>query len=124
MTPRYLTAAYALHVVERLGFHVRDAGLLTSAIARPEASFGGIEVYPELEGKAAVLFESLARNPPLFDGNKRTAWILMQIFLELNEEDLRFDEDDAFEHIIGVASGQTDSDTSASWIRDRLHPLP
>lgn len=123
MTARYLTAEHAFHVVERLGFHVRDAGLLTSALARPDASFGGTEVYPEIHDKAAVLLESLSRNHPLFDGNKRTAWILTQIFLELNNLDLRFDENEAFEHIIGVASGKIDAEASAVWIADHLTPL-
>lgn len=120
---RHLEPEYALHVVERMGFHVRDAGLLASAIARPGASFAGTEVYSEIHEKAAVLLESLARNHPLFDGNKRTAWILTQIFLELNGHDLRADDDDAFDYIIGVATGEIDSDASAAWIRDRLHPL-
>ena len=72
----YLTDDEAFAVVDRLGFHVRDAGLLSSAIARPRTTVFGEDAYPDLATKAAALFESLVRNHPLLDGNKRLAVVL------------------------------------------------
>lgn len=63
---------------------VRDEGLLLSALARPSASFGGQDLYPTPFEKAAALLESLVRNHPFVDGNKRVAWECMDILLDLN----------------------------------------
>lgn len=119
---RYLTLENALSVVDRMGLHVRDAGLLASALSRPEAGFGGTDVYPSLPEKTAALMESLARNHPLFDGNKRTAWVLTQIFLWLNDRVVEATEGDAFTHILAVASGSADVETSAAWFAERIRP--
>ena len=58
--------------------------LAESALAAPFAGLGEEEAYPTLEQKAAVLLERLVRNHPLPDGNKRTAFLLMLLFLERN----------------------------------------
>ncbi len=68
---------------------VRDVGLLESAIARPQASAFGEDAYPDLHLKAAALLESLARNHPLVDGNKRLAWVATRYFLIKNGTDAR-----------------------------------
>jgi death-on-curing protein len=81
---RYVELPQAIGILEALGFHVRDIGLLSSALARPSSSMFGVEAYPEIETKAAALLSSLSQNHPLFDGNKRSAWILTLTFLELN----------------------------------------
>jgi death-on-curing protein len=52
---------------------VRDMGLLGSALARPQATFGHNDLYPDLWSKAAALMPSLIKNHPFVDGNKRTA---------------------------------------------------
>lgn len=61
-----------------------NVGLAESALAAPRAGFGSVERYPTLLEKAAVLLERLARNHPLPDGNKRTAFIVTGPFLEAN----------------------------------------
>ncbi|MGQ4362950.1 type II toxin-antitoxin system death-on-curing family toxin [Streptomyces sp. SAS_272] len=63
---------------------VRDMGLLVSAIERPRTDVFGAELYPTLHEKAAALLHSVARNHALIDGNKRTAWLAMRVFLRLN----------------------------------------
>lgn len=63
---------------------VRDMGLLVSAIERPRTNVFGVELYPTLHEKAAALLHSVARNHALIDGNKRTAWLTMRVFLRLN----------------------------------------
>ncbi|MFJ2560786.1 MULTISPECIES: type II toxin-antitoxin system death-on-curing family toxin [unclassified Streptomyces] len=87
---------------------VRDAGLLESAVHRPSAAMFGQEAYPDVIEKAAALLRSLAINRPLFDGNKRTAWLSCVTFLALNEVHLRPDIDAAERLVIAVATGRTD----------------
>jgi len=63
---------------------VRDMGLLVSAIERPRTNVFGVQLYPTLHEKAAALLHSVARNHALIDGNKRTAWLAMRVFLRFN----------------------------------------
>ncbi|MFF7341269.1 type II toxin-antitoxin system death-on-curing family toxin [Streptomyces sp. NPDC008163] len=63
---------------------VRDMGLLVSAIERPRTNVFGAELYPTLHEKAAALLHSVARNHALIDGNERTAWLAMRVFLRFN----------------------------------------
>jgi death on curing protein len=87
--------------------HVADYGLLDSAVARPVATVFGIDAYPDLFTKAAALFQSLARNHALVDGNKRTAWAATWTFLGINGVELAagFDVDAAEEFVLNVATG-------------------
>ena len=59
---------------------LRDRGALESAVAQPEASFGGEDLYPSLASKAAALGHSLIQNHPFVDGNKRVAHAAMEVF--------------------------------------------
>ncbi len=102
---RYLELDDALYIIEKFGFYMRDAGLLASALARPATSLFGSDAYSELPLKAAALLESLARNHPFADGNKRTAWTLMALFLWINGSAHDFTTDEAYALVIGVASG-------------------
>ncbi|GGV84577.1 toxin Doc [Streptomyces griseoloalbus] len=63
---------------------VRDRGLLVSAIERPRTHMFGAELYPTPHEKAAALLHSVARNHALIDGNMRTAWLAMRVFLRCN----------------------------------------
>jgi death on curing protein len=63
---------------------VRDMGLLVSAIERPRTNVFGAELYPTPHEKAAALLHSVARNHALIDGNMRTAWLAMRVFLRIN----------------------------------------
>lgn len=68
----------------------------------------GEEAYPDVIDKAAALLQSLAINHPLFDGNKRMAWLSCVSFLAMNGVDLRPDIDAAERLVIAVATGETD----------------
>jgi death-on-curing protein len=87
---QYLTAEQVLFIHARLidetgGSHgVRDVGLLASAVARPQATFEGNELYPTLFLKAAALMASLVQNHPFLDGNKRTGITAAALFLQRN----------------------------------------
>ncbi|MEU3265395.1 type II toxin-antitoxin system death-on-curing family toxin [Streptomyces bacillaris] len=98
----------AEHACDDMQIVVRDAGLLESAAHRPSAAMFGEEAYPDLIDKAAALLQSLAVNRPLFDGNKRTAWLSCVTFLAMNGVDLRPDIDAAERLVIDVATGETD----------------
>ena len=63
---------------------LRDLGLLESAVARPQSSFGGEDLYPTIFLKAGALVHSLLMNHQFVDGNKRTAMFSVMTFLELN----------------------------------------
>lgn len=85
---------------------VRDLGLLDSATHRPRTSLWGREAYPTLDEKAAALLESLVRNHPLVDGNKRLGWLATVVFLDINGAWVEAPDDDAYDLVIAVASGQ------------------
>ena len=105
----YLTLAELIHVAERvLGDHVpvRDAGLLQSALARPQATAFGADAYATLEAKAAALLHSLARNHALVDGNKRLALAGTIAFLGVNGRRLTLTNDQAYELVMTVSAGE------------------
>ena len=99
-----------LHIAERtLGnVEVRDLGLLESAAARPQASAVGDHAYPSLLEKAAALIHSIARNHALVDGNKRLALAGGIAFLGINGLRLTMSNDEAYDLIISLATGQLD----------------
>jgi death-on-curing protein len=92
----YLDVEDLLGLVRRLGVQARDVGLLDAATARPRSSVLGEDAYPTLDLKAAALLESLARDHPLVDGNKRLAWWATTLFLWLNEREPALSDDEAF----------------------------
>jgi death-on-curing protein len=96
---------------------VRDHGLLESAAARPRATVFGADAYPSLEEKAAALLHSLARNHPLVDGNKRLALAGTIAFLGLDARALTWSNDEAYDVVIAVASGEIDD---VATIADRI----
>ena len=100
-----------LHIAQRtLGTNpeVRDYGLLESALARPQASAFGEDAYPSIHDKAAALMHSLAKNHALVDGNKRLALAATIAFYGMNGLRLTLTNDDAYNLIINVATGQID----------------
>lgn len=111
----YLTLQDLLTIAER--YHllpVRDLGLLDSAAHRPSTSLFGDDAYSELSEKAAVLLESLVRNHPLVDGNKRLGWIATVIFFERNTQGVDAPHDAAYDLVIGIAEGRVDHHESAA----------
>ncbi len=108
----YLTLPELLHVAERtLGgaVVVRDYGLLESAVARPQTSVFGDDAYDAVEDKAAALLHSLARNHALVDGNKRLTLAGLIAFLGVNGRKLTLSNDEAYDFVISVATGEMDA---------------
>ncbi len=99
-----------LHIASRtLGtFEVRDIGLLESAAARPRSTAFGEDAYPSIHHKAAALLHSVARNHPLVDGNERLSLTATIAFYGLNGMQLTLSNDEAYELVMAIASGQLD----------------
>jgi len=115
----YLDLDALLHVANRtLGAEpeVRDHGLLESALARPQASAFGEDAYPTIHDKAAALLHSLARNHALVDGNKRLALAGTIAFLGMNGLRLTFTNDEAYDFVIAVATGELEDVSSIATI--------
>ena len=120
----YLELEDLLALIDEMGVGpVRDLGLLDSAAHRPQTTVFGEDAYPDLHTKAAVLLESLTRNHALADGNKRLGWVSVVVFYGLNGLAVVAPEDDAYDLVISVATGDTTSaDTAATlsgWISPR-----
>ncbi|HKY94011.1 MAG TPA: type II toxin-antitoxin system death-on-curing family toxin [Kiloniellales bacterium] len=127
MTWRWLSkaATLAFHE-EQIGEHggafgVRDLGLLESALARPEnlAAYGD----PDAADLAAAYAFGIAKNHPFVDGNKRTAAVLMETFLDLNGQELTADDASLVVVVLALAAGDMSEAELAQWLRENLKPL-
>lgn len=96
--------------------------LADSALHAPAAGFGDTEFYPDFVDKAAVLVVRLAKNHPLHDGNKRTAWVALRMFVELNgwTWSPAPTVDEAERAVLAIAAGEWNQDQMAAWLRDHL----
>jgi death on curing protein len=97
---------------------VRDFQALESALSRPFQTFDNVELYPSIIEKAASLLESLLANHPFVDGNKRTGYVLMRLFLKKNGMDIIADEETKYQFVIDVASGVKRYDDILIWLED------
>jgi death-on-curing protein len=99
---------------------VRDPGLLSSALARPRnlAAYG----TPDVAECAAAYGYGLSRNHPFIDGNKRTAFVAMELFLELNGYSLRAEDGDCVLTMLAVAAGDIEEEALARWVREHMAP--
>ena len=113
---RFIPLPTFVKELERVGFMVKDLGLLDSALARPKTSLFGEDAYPTLELKAAAMVESLILNHPMMDGNKRSSWFALNYFYALNGKVIVATQDEAFEYVLGVATKSLDLNASAQWI--------
>jgi death-on-curing protein len=93
-------------------------GLAESALHAPAMSFGGVEFYPDLFDKAAILCVRLARNHPLPDGNKRVAYLALVEFLGRNGIDWAPPSvDETVRMIEEIAAGRVSARELAEWLR-------
>ncbi|MBV7440235.1 type II toxin-antitoxin system death-on-curing family toxin [Weeksellaceae bacterium TAE3-ERU29] len=101
-------------------FGVRDYNLLEASINRPFSTFDGVDLYPEIEDKSAAIFESIVKNHPFIDGNKRTGYVLMRYLLLKNQKDIKASEADKYSFVIKTAEGRLDFEEIQLWIKDRI----
>ena len=102
---------------------VRDLGALESAMARPFQTFGGEDLYPDFFTKAAAIAESIIINHPFIDGNKRTGYGLLRIYLGLYGYEISASTDNRYELIINIASGTLKFDGIVEWLRKHTKNL-
>ncbi|MCX7384530.1 MAG: type II toxin-antitoxin system death-on-curing family toxin [Alphaproteobacteria bacterium] len=97
------------------GSGVRDPGLLESALARPlnRAGYG----EPDLAELAAIYAIAIARNHPFIDGNKRTAYVALELFLALNGYAFDAVDVDCVLMTLGMAAGEIDDASFIAWVR-------
>jgi death-on-curing protein len=100
---------------------VRETALLESAVAAPQASFGGQSPYKDLAEVAAAYLFYLCRNHPFVDGNKRTALGACIVFLRLNGLEPRPDGPEWEDLALAVAASAIDRDEATQRLR-RLLP--
>jgi death-on-curing protein len=124
--PVFLTLdeVLALHAdqIERYGGRpgLRDLGLLESALAAPQATFGGDFLHPSLPEMAAAYLFHLVKNHPFIDGNKRAGLAAALAFLGLNGKWLEVDPDELADLVIAVAAGTADKAQVAVFARAHL----
>ena len=129
MTVEYLSVSQVLALHARQlrryggGAGVRDRGALESALARPAATFGGEDLYPDIAEKAAALMHSLALNHPFVDGNKRVAAFGAIVFVESNGHEFLAMPDELVETTLEVAEGKMAVEALAIWFRQRLRSV-
>ena len=115
---------YAVHN-QQLAEHggsagVRDAGLLESALARPQnlVAYG----EPDVHDLAAAYGYGIARNHPFIDGNKRTAFVAVELFLNLNGFNLTATDVDCVITMLALAAGELREEAFARWLRANTTP--
>jgi death on curing protein len=99
---------------------LRDRGALEAAVARPQMTFGGEDLYPETADKAAALMHSLVMNHPFVDGNKRAGAHACILFLLANEVEPVFPAAELTEITLAVAQGSVNAEALAIWLRQRI----
>lgn len=97
---------------------VRDDNLFESALARPRnlVAYG----EPDAADLAAAYGCGIARNHPFIDGNKRTAFVAVELFLDCNGFELSADDADCVLTMLAVADGSLPEPEFAAWIRSRI----
>jgi death-on-curing protein len=102
---------------------VRDKAGLEAALARPFSGFGDKEFYPEIEAKAAAIFQSIIISHPFVDGNKRIALFLLERFLNSAGKVLLLDDNDAYDLPNDVAMGKYTIESLTEYIKANSDPL-
>ncbi len=121
LSPQLILAIHDEQLAEHGGSTgLRDPGLLDSALARPlnRASYG----EPDIAELAAVYALGIAKNHPFIDGNKRTAFVALEVFLRLNGCRFTVGDAEAVVMTLAMAAGELPDDEFTAWVR--LHTVP
>lgn len=123
MKIKYLTLDDVIAIHDNMvslygGSHgIRDLGLVESAISRPQATFGGKDLYPNIFLKAAALFHSLIFNHAFVDGNKRTSITSTARFLNMNGFELDVSDKEFVSFPLKVENEHLSFEKIASWLK-------
>ena len=124
LTPLFLTLAEVIEIhnnqIELYGGHrgVRDMGLLQSALAQPEAAFGGQWLHPDIFMMAGAYAFHICSNHPFFDGNKRAALATALAFLSMNGIDIEDPKQKLLQAMLKMAQGKLTKEGFAQILRD------
>jgi len=119
---RFLTIEEVLYIHFQVidgfgGLHgVRDIGGLESAVARPQTTVFGNDAYPTLIEKASAMLHSLILNHPFYDGNKRTAFAAVGLFLHLNGISITGAHQGIEDFVVCAAERHLSVETIADWL--------
>ncbi len=102
---------------------IRDINLLESAVARPFQTFNNNDVYISVFEKATALLESIVKNHPFADGNKRTGFLSSLIFLKRNNLKLIASEKEAYQFVIKIASSEIQFAEAVIWFKKFSIPI-
>lgn len=97
---------------------LRDLGLLESAVARPQASFDGEDLYPTIFLKAGALVHSLLRNHAFVDGNKRTSMFSAMTFLELNGYQFDAKQKEVVNYALKIENEKLSVEEISEWLKE------
>jgi death on curing protein len=128
MEPLFLTLDEVQEIHEQQielygGSHgVRDLGALESAVATPQATFGGEYLHPTIAAMAAAYLFHITQNHPFLDGNKRAGANAAITFLLLNDFEPAFDEAALVNLVLGVAQGQISKDGVIRFFGENCRP--
>lgn len=118
LTPQQVLAIHDQAIRKFGGSHgIRDVGLIESAVARPQASYAGEDLYRDIFDKTAALLQSLLKNHPFIDGNKRTALSSAGIFLKMNGYILQNKHKEEVEFAIKVDNEHLSLEQITSWLK-------
>ncbi len=126
---RYLTIdeIFAIHdrAIREYGGapELLNLGRLEATLAAPRQTMFGEELYPDVLSKATILFYLLIKNHPFLDGNKRTAFLALMRFLNINGYTLSATNDELYQFTIDVASSVSTKEEVEMWIRDKAAKL-
>lgn len=105
-------------LIERFGGSngIRDKELLDSALNRPYQTFDGQELYPSPIDKAAAILESIIKNHPFVDGNKRTGYVLARLLMMSNQLNIDADQEQKYQFVISISTGELNFDQIREWL--------
>ncbi len=102
---------------------IRDINGLESALARPFQTFGGEDLYPTIEEKAAAIGESIIMNHPFIDGNKRTGYLLMEAVLRFGNKKIPVTDEILYQFVISISTGEIKFDEIVNWLKNNTQQL-
>ena len=129
MTVQFIPKEVALTIhadlLQRYGGEpgLRDVGLLDSALTQPKMTFGGKYIHKTLFDKTAAYGFHVCKNHPFIDGNKRVAFVLMDIFLQKNGWEIVSPEEEVYRMMMNLASGKVTKAQLSSWLKEHSSKL-
>lgn len=99
---------------------IRDEGMLESALARPRQKWAYENA--DLYDLAAAYAYGISKNHPFLDGNKRTAAVICETFIELHDHEIKLDETAKYPHYLSLAAGEHTEESFALWLRENSAP--